>query len=280
MRSELIDREGVPLKVFSAGEDDLPTVLFASAVGMEGELLDRVAVEFLAAGLNLVTWELRGSPGLGDPPKITLHDHVADALAILHGLGVSRAHLAGWCTGASVALLLAREMGSRALSFTSVDGAYLFDGVPGAPMGNAVFDMCAEITLDTSRADFYYEVTRPRGNEAAVLGMTGEPELVRRLMMPYRQGAEGLIRYAFGIRAANAYDQVAACMPAGPLALFTARRDDQVVAFRNSARAAALMPGAAFHLAESGGHYAIFTDRVGMRRMAEFMLAAGGRDVA
>ena len=259
MRSERVRSGGTTLEVAVAGQEDLPTVLFINAVGMENRLMQGLAEQFRSAGMNLVTWELRGSPGPSEVREVSLKDHTADALAVVDALGLAHVHVAGWCTGASIALFVARELGDRALSFTSVDGALLFDGAPGARVGNAVFDMCAQIATDAGRAAHFHDVVRPRGNEGAALGVEDE-ELVRMLTLPYRQGLEELTRFAFGISATCDYDPVEACNRLSVPALFLARRDDAMVGHRNSQRAAGLVEGAELQVAESGGHYALFTD--------------------
>ncbi|MFE9408144.1 alpha/beta fold hydrolase [Streptomyces sp. NPDC006704] len=259
MRSERVRNGDITLDVAVAGQEDLPTVLFVNAVGMENRLLEGLARQFLRSGMNLVTWELRGSPGPCAERQVTLEEHTEDALAVVDALGLTRVHVAGWCTGASIALFVAHALEERALSFTSIDGALLFDGVPGAPVGNAVFDMCAQIAADTDRAAYFHDVVRPRGNEGAALGVQDEA-LVRMLTLPYRQGREELTRFAWGISATCDYDPAAACARLSVPALFIARQDDAMVGHRNSRRAAALVEGARLHVAGSGGHYALFTD--------------------
>jgi len=275
MRSDLMPCRGTSLRVRQAGLADLPTVLFVNAVGMRGSLLDGPAAIFAAAGLNLVTWELRGSPGPEDARAVTLDDHVADAVEILGILGAGKAHIAGWCTGASIALHLTRRLGDQVLSFASVDGAYLFDGVPGGPLGNAMFGMCKQIVSDESRADYFHDITKPRGNEATVLGLEGRPELVDQLILPYRGGVGGLIAYAYAIHRSCSYDPAELCQALAVPTLILARRDDRMVASKNSMRAASLVAGAQLSIADSGGHYALFIEDQIAREIAEFMLAAG-----
>ncbi|MEU0337007.1 alpha/beta hydrolase [Streptomyces sp. NPDC006193] len=276
MRTETVRSGGITLDVASYGDDGTPAVLFVNAVGMENELLAGLGAEFRAHGLDLVTWELRGSPGAG-PGRVTLADHTADALAVLDAAGITRAHVAGWCTGASIGLFVTHALGERALSFTSVDGAMLFTGSPGARLGNAVFDMCAKISADDGRAGFYHEAVRPRGNESAVLGLPDE-ELTRMVTWPYRQDVEALTRFAHGIHAANDYDPVAACSGLRTPSLFLAREDDEMVSHLHTRRAAALIAGAELSVLPTGGHYALFTDPAGAAgRMAAFMHRAGRR---
>jgi pimeloyl-ACP methyl ester carboxylesterase len=249
-----------------------PTVLFINAVGMRATLLDPLAAGYADAGFNMLTWELRGSPGGGDPRELSLADHVADGLAVLDGHGLSAAHIAGWCTGASIGAALVRAAPARALSLTSVDGAFLFDGSPSAALGSAVYEMCADIEADQRRAEFYHEVTKPRGTGAAVLGISDDPDLVEQLSLPYRQGVEGLTRYALALRSVvRDYDAPAVLSGLGLPALFAARRDDRLVTFRDSERAAALIPGARLELAESGGHYALFQSPEAVAPLAAFL---------
>ncbi|GAA1928076.1 alpha/beta fold hydrolase [Streptantibioticus ferralitis] len=277
MRTETVRSGEVTLHAAVFGDDE-PAVLFANAVGMENALLAGLGEQFRAHGLNLITWELRGSPGAEGPARVTLDDHTADALAVLEALGITRAHVVGWCTGASIALFATCALAERALSFTSVDGALLFTGTPGARLGNAVFDMCAKISADSDRAGFYHDVVRPRGNESAVLGVPDE-ELTRMLTRPYRQDVEALTRFAFGIHATCDYDPAAACAQLAVPSQFIAREDDEMVSHRHARRAAELVAGAKLSVIPTGGHYALFTDSAGAAgAMAAFMHGAVRRE--
>ncbi|GAA2482846.1 alpha/beta hydrolase [Streptomyces gobitricini] len=288
MLHESVERDGLRLRILR-GEPSphrdtaatTETVLFVNAVGMPIDLLDDMARQFTAEGLDFVTWELRGSPGPGRRPDDSrLADHVADGLAVLDHLGVTAAHLAGWCTGASVALAMAGLDDSPALSLTSVDGAYLFNGVPGGPMGNAMFEMCGEIVADPAAGERYHELTRPRGNEAQVMGLLGSStELVERLTLPYRGTTMDLVRYAHAIRSACDYDPLAAWSQITCPVLLTARTDDRMVSYRNSARAAELVTGARLTVQHSGGHYGLFTDPEAVPAMAGFMRAVADETV-
>lgn len=273
-----VESAGVTLKVLRTEiKQDAPTVLFVNAVGMETVLFEGLAREFGHDGFNLVTWELRGSPNTGaDPQDCSLPAHVRDGLNILARFGVGRLHLAGWCTGASVALFLAKSLGERALSLISVDGAYLFGGTPGAPLGNAMYEMCCEIAADVRLGPKYYELTRPRGNEAAVLGLAAEPGLVKQVTLPYRQGVDDLVRYAFAIRAACDYDPALECSQIICPTLFMARRDDRMVNYRRSLRAADLARRSSLAVAEKGGHYGLFLDKGVVSQMIGFMRSTGG----
>ncbi|HET8662209.1 MAG TPA: alpha/beta hydrolase [Micromonosporaceae bacterium] len=275
MHTDLVARDGVKLRVLRTDlHPDQPTVLFVNAVGMVSELATGLAGGFSQAGFNFVTWDLRGSPGpsLGRR-DCTLASHAQDAVQILDELGVGAVHVLGWCTGASAALFLAERLGDRMRALVAVDGAYLFDGVPGAPLGNAMYAMCKDIVADAGTAARYHELTRPRGNEATVLGLEHAPDLVDHMTLPYRQGLDELVRYAFAIWSACDYEPVAALHRVDRPMLLTARQDDRMVSYRNSVRAAGHVAGAQVRIADSGGHYGLFTDTTAVPEIAAFLRA-------
>jgi pimeloyl-ACP methyl ester carboxylesterase len=262
----------------AAGRTDIDreTVLFVNAVGMPAQLLEPVASAFDAAGLGFLTWELRGSPGpTADPADSRLEDHVSDGLHLLDALDLRYVHLAGWCTGAPVALSLTAVLGHRALSFASVDGAFLFSGVPGGRLGNAMFAMCGEIVADERRAQYFETVTRPRDAQtASTMGMDAGSPLFAHVTLPYRSGVDGLLRYAHAIRAVCAHPPEEELRRIRCPALFTARRNDLMVAHDNSRWAAELVPGARFRLFDDGGHYGLFEDPAGAAELTDFMRSA------
>lgn len=62
----------------------------------------------LADRHRLITYHRRGWSGsTHTPPPVSIADHAADAAALLHHLGVHRAHVAGHSSGGSIALQLA-----------------------------------------------------------------------------------------------------------------------------------------------------------------------------
>lgn len=279
MRPDEVRVDGTPLRVLRTDPDpQRPTVLFVNAAGMTGELAAGLGAWTTAAGFDLVTWDQRGSPGPGRADS-ALAVHVEDGLRVLDALGVGEVHLLGWCTGASVALFLAHRLGRRARSLVTVDGAYLFDGVPGAPLGNAMYDMCGRIVADVTTAAQYHELTRPRGTETTVLGLERAPWLVEHVTRPYRQDEDALIRYAHAIRSACDYEPVAAWREVTCPTLVIAHRDDRMVSCRQSLRAAGVS-GADLDLRARGGHYGLFAGGQVPARVTGYLQAvdpAGGR---
>ncbi len=84
------------------------------------------------------SWYHRGTMGSDrpdDPSRITLDDHVADALAVLDDGGVERCVVAGWSMGVTVAAELALRHPDRVSGLMLVAGAPgdSFAGVLGVP---------------------------------------------------------------------------------------------------------------------------------------------------
>ncbi|WP_433264271.1 alpha/beta fold hydrolase [Actinosynnema sp. CS-041913] len=80
-------------------------------------------------------WYHRGTMGSSrpdDPSRITLRDHVADALAVLDDGGVERCVVMGWSMGVTVAAELALTRPER------VSGLMLVTGAPGDPFASAL----------------------------------------------------------------------------------------------------------------------------------------------
>ncbi|RKT57149.1 alpha/beta fold hydrolase [Saccharothrix australiensis] len=81
------------------------------------------------------SWHHRGTMGSrrpDDPTRITLRDHVADALAVLDDGGVERCVVMGWSMGVTVAAGLALRHPER------VSGLMLVAGAPGDSFGSAL----------------------------------------------------------------------------------------------------------------------------------------------
>ncbi|EWC64423.1 Alpha/beta hydrolase fold-1 precursor [Actinokineospora spheciospongiae] len=84
------------------------------------------------SGVRVLSWYHRGTMGSdrpADESRITLADHVADALAVLDAAGVRRCVVMGWSMGVMVATELAQRYPDR------VSGLMLAAGVPGDMFG-------------------------------------------------------------------------------------------------------------------------------------------------
>lgn len=77
------------------------------------------------AGFRVVSWDYRGLGGSARPDdqsRITVEDHVGDALGALDAAGVERAVVVGWSIGVNVAFELTERHPSRVSAILAVAG--------------------------------------------------------------------------------------------------------------------------------------------------------------
>lgn len=99
-------RDGAALSVFSCGNPTLPPLVLANAYGMPADFMWPLA-QRLQGHFHVITWECRWVPGLNhafDPADCGSIVHARDMIDVLKALGVGRASVAGWSSGAQVAL--------------------------------------------------------------------------------------------------------------------------------------------------------------------------------
>ena len=98
---------GVDLEYDETGSGE--PVLLISPVVADG-FLPLTSERALTASYRLITYHKRGWAGsTRTAPPVSIADHGADAAALLHHLGVRRAHIAGHSSGAAVAIQLALD---------------------------------------------------------------------------------------------------------------------------------------------------------------------------
>lgn len=90
-----------------SGEDSLPAIAFANALGTDFRIWDRVA-GLLGGRFRLIRYDKRGH-GLSDVPAAPyqMTDHVEDLASLLDLLGINRAIIAGVSVGGMIAQGLA-----------------------------------------------------------------------------------------------------------------------------------------------------------------------------
>ncbi|MBM7772744.1 pimeloyl-ACP methyl ester carboxylesterase [Actinokineospora baliensis] len=114
-------------------ESDGPVVLLCPGLGTIPEAWPALVLP--SSGVRVVSWYHRGTMGSERPvdaTRITLDDHVADAVAVLDAAGVRRCVVMGWSVGVMVATEVARRYPER------VSGLLLAAGVPGDPFGGVL----------------------------------------------------------------------------------------------------------------------------------------------
>lgn len=108
------------------GRGDGPPLLLCNGLGAVPSAWP--ALVAADSGYRVATWYHRGTFGSSrpaDPSRVTVEDHVDDAVAVLDAAGVDRAVVAAWSIGVNVAFELARRHPDR------VAGLLAVAGVPG-----------------------------------------------------------------------------------------------------------------------------------------------------
>jgi pimeloyl-ACP methyl ester carboxylesterase len=121
--SAFVDRDGFRAHYEVYGEGD-PTVFLLMPDTIVQSRAWKAQIPFLARSFQVVVIDPRGN-GLSDvpqtPEQISLQSMVDDAWAVLDTLGVERAVLAGLCTGAAQAVIMAAERPDRVLGVFAIN---------------------------------------------------------------------------------------------------------------------------------------------------------------
>lgn len=107
-----------------------PVVLLCPGLGTIPETWPALLLP--SSGVRVLSWYHRGTMGSDRPEdesRVSLADHVSDAVALLDDAGVDRCVVMGWSVGVMVAAELALRHPER------VSGLLLAAGVPGDPFG-------------------------------------------------------------------------------------------------------------------------------------------------
>jgi nucleoside-diphosphate-sugar epimerase/pimeloyl-ACP methyl ester carboxylesterase len=149
--------DGRRFNLYTGGAEGQPTVLLANACGMAPDfwlpLARRLADEF-----RVVTWDVRGLPGIAapfEPLRCGVSAHVADALAALQAVGALSAYVVGWHTGAQVALGLASLAPGRVSGLVLAGGDYV---LPGPATRTPLAANCEPVLAQVARSIRYAEI--------------------------------------------------------------------------------------------------------------------------
>jgi pimeloyl-ACP methyl ester carboxylesterase len=118
-----IEARGLTFDVYEGGPADGPAVLLLHGFPQDHREFDLIAPRLHDAGLRTYALDQRGySPG-ARPAAVTEYrtaEAMADAVAVLDGLGVGAAHVVGHDWGAQVGWMLASTHPQRVLTLTAV----------------------------------------------------------------------------------------------------------------------------------------------------------------
>jgi len=117
--------DGTELAAHSFGTgEDIP-LLLVNAIGPDLSPW-RCVVEQLESSRPMLSWDLRGLHGSGEPrtERIDAPAHAEDAIAVLDDAGVESFAVAAWSTGTRIALEIARSYPERVKSLVIVSGGF------------------------------------------------------------------------------------------------------------------------------------------------------------
>jgi 3-oxoadipate enol-lactonase len=155
----------IPLRCWTAGPQDRPAVVIASACGMPIGLAARWMTA-LSSSYRVVTWESRGlfaagaGQGLGPLGGHSLDVQGKDLLAVLDGFGIRQAHAMGICGGAPIALAAAAHP-DRITSMSLWHGDYeLGSDAPKTIHQQDVASLLAMVSRGRAQAEAMYKLMR------------------------------------------------------------------------------------------------------------------------
>jgi 3-oxoadipate enol-lactonase len=258
--------DGSPLRCWTSGPEDRPTVVIASACGMPIGL----AASWMAAlssSYRVVTWESRGlfaadtGQGLGPLGGYTLDVQADDLLAVLDGFGIRQAHAMGICGGAPIALAAAGYP-DRITSMSLWHGDYeLGSDAPKTTHQQDVASLLAMVSRGRAQAEAMYKVMR----RPATLERLRR-DIAHYLIHPY---ASPEILYRYGLL--NGAIMSTDCRPlltAGQPALVVTSGRDTTVHPAGSRLVAARLVRAQLRVVPEGDHLAAFDAGPGLVEIA------------
>jgi 3-oxoadipate enol-lactonase len=109
----VFDADGTPIHVEAEGRDDAPPVIFSNSLGTTLSMWDQQAAA-LRDRFRVIRYDTRGHGRSGAPAGPYSMERLGrDALAVLNGLGIAKAHWCGLSMGGMTGMWLARHAPER-----------------------------------------------------------------------------------------------------------------------------------------------------------------------
>lgn len=183
----------------------------------------------------------------------TLYDMAKDAVGLLDGLGIEKAHVVGASMGGMIAQIMAARYPHRTLTLTSIMSTSGRPGLPGPTLAaqNALFSQPANPRDFNSVVDHFVNLFRIIGSPKYP---TPEAELRRRVMESVRRNvcARGTARQMMAV--ASSGDLGAQLRTIRVPTLVIHGTSDPLVPVACGRDTAHLVPGAIMHEIEGMGH--------------------------
>ncbi len=213
---------------YSPPDTEKRTILIALPFGVPLSVAD-AAFAKLAPAFNVVTWESRYILNLeqsfSGTEKVGPGEHVEDMICILRALGIQTCLLIGYCSGAGISLLAARQHPDVFTELILVNGEYqLFRrGHTSTDYQRSIDTFLPAVAASREQATFIFS----KMDEISKVSKGGdESELEKLINLPFSK-EEHLYRYAKNYMAYREFDALE--IAAGVLQetyVLTGRRDE------------------------------------------------------
>jgi pimeloyl-ACP methyl ester carboxylesterase len=237
-------------------DKDKPSILIALPFGVPVSVA-RAAFEKFEPNFNVVTWESRYILNLeqefsGDE-KMTPSEHVGDMLCILRALEIDTCNLIGYCSGAGISLLAAREHPDVFTELILVNGEYqLFKkGHAATDYQRSIDSFLPVVATSRKQAGFIFS----KMAEISEAGKTSpQTELDRQINLPFSR-EEYLFRYAKNYMAYRDFDALEIAKDIRQNTFILTGRMDVHSSMENSEAVGEAVSGAKKFVDDHGNHY-------------------------
>lgn len=250
---------------YDGGAPDKPALALVNAYGLAADVWVPLA-RALAREFRIVTWDLREHDGQDCGPA----QHVADLRAVLDHHGIESAFVAGFCTGADLALRFAMQHPERVLGLIGLSGALNVFAAEETPFQHNMRKLAGNAARDLEHAHLYQQLlfgARPGygalvADKEAMLGsMVGalDPALLHLTSAPFRD-ARTLHAYAKAMCAHYRDAEDAPLSEVSARALFVTGLRDEVAHPAGSRAAAASLAHATLVELPEADHFALYSE--------------------
>ncbi|HEX7838421.1 MAG TPA: alpha/beta hydrolase [Kofleriaceae bacterium] len=234
-----------------------PSVLIALPFGVPGTVT-RAAFDALGPVFNVVTWESRYLLNLDEPfsggEALSPAEHAADMRCVLNALGIARCTLIGYCSGAGISLVAARQHPDVFGELILVSGEYqLFKrGHAATAYQRSIDTFLPVVATSRQQAGAIFA----RMSEISSLSRSdAQSELEHQMNLPF-SSEERLFRYARNYMAYRDFDALVAARDVRQPTFVLSGERDVHAGTENSEAVRGAIPGATMFIDRDADHYA------------------------
>jgi len=240
----------------TALEKDKPSILITLPFGVPVSVA-RAAFEKLEPGFNVVTWESRYILNLdqefsGDE-KVSPAEHVEDMICILKALKIGTCYLIGYCSGAGISLLAARQYPDVFTELILVNGEYqLFrKGHASTVYERSIDTLLPVVATGRRQAGFIFS---KMGEISKASKGDRQTEFDKQINLPFSQ-EEYLFRYAKNYMAYRNFNALDIAAGIRQRTFILTGKLDEHASMENSEAVGDSIPGSEKFVDDKGDHY-------------------------